>query len=577
MSKILDPNHELDRVLLAFRRVFFQVGAFSFFINILMLAPAVYMMQVYDRVLASRNELTLLFLTLLVLGLYALMGALEWVRSRVLVRVGTQLDVMLHERVFNAAFLGNKLGAGRNPAQAMQDLTSIRQFVAGNGVLAFFDAPWIPIFIGVIALIHPLLGAFSLFAAVVMFVLALLNEIYTRPPLNEANNQFSAANLYANNNLRHAEVIEAMGMLAGIRARWLERHKKFLALQALASDRAAVISSITKAVRLAFQSLVLGLAAWFAIDGLISPGALIGAMVLMSRTLAPVEQLIGTWRQWIGARTSYARTKELLDTFPAPPVPMRLPAPLGAVAVENAAVIPPGSKVPVLKGLNFAIPAGEVVCVIGPSGAGKSSLARLLAGIWAPAAGHARLDGADISAWDKSELGPYLGYLPQDIELFEGSVADNIARFSAVDSERVVTAARAAGVHDLILHLPQGYDTPIGVDGSILSGGQRQRIALARALYGEPVLLVLDEPNSNLDDAGEAALLQAIQKLKAQGKTVVLVSHRTGMLPVVDRLLVLREGGISSYGLRDQVLAQLKGGPQAARSDRQTVQEQSER
>mgnify|MGYP000692803220 FL=1 len=577
MSKILDPNHELDRVLLAFRRVFFQVGAFSFFINILMLAPAVYMMQVYDRVLASRNELTLLFLTLLVLGLYALMGALEWVRSRVLVRVGTQLDVMLHERVFNATFLGNKLGAGRNPAQAMQDLTSIRQFVAGNGVLAFFDAPWIPIFIGVIALIHPLLGAFSLFAAVVMFVLALLNEIYTRPPLNEANNQFSAANLYANNNLRHAEVIEAMGMLAGIRARWLERHKKFLALQALASDRAAVISSITKAVRLAFQSLVLGLAAWFAIDGLISPGALIGAMVLMSRTLAPVEQLIGTWRQWIGARTSYARTKELLDTFPAPPVPMRLPAPLGAVAVENAAVIPPGSKVPVLKGLNFAIPAGEVVCVIGPSGAGKSSLARLLAGIWAPAAGHARLDGADISAWDKSELGPYLGYLPQDIELFEGSVADNIARFSAVDSERVVTAARAAGVHDLILHLPQGYDTPIGVDGSILSGGQRQRIALARALYGEPVLLVLDEPNSNLDDAGEAALLQAIQKLKAQGKTVVLVSHRTGMLPVVDRLLVLREGGISSYGPRDQVLAQLKGGPQAARSDRQTVQEQSER
>jgi ATP-binding cassette subfamily C exporter for protease/lipase len=577
MSKILDPNHELDRVLLAFRRVFFQVGAFSFFINILMLAPAVYMMQVYDRVLASRNELTLLFLTLLVLGLYALMGALEWVRSRVLVRVGTQLDVMLHERVFNAAFLGNKQGAGRNPAQAMQDLTSIRQFVAGNGVLAFFDAPWIPIFIGVIALIHPLLGAFSLFAAVVMFVLALLNEIYTRPPLNEANNQFSAANLYANNNLRHAEVIEAMGMLAGIRARWLERHRKFLALQSLASDRAAVISSITKAVRLAFQSLVLGLAAWFAIDGLISPGALIGAMVLMSRTLAPVEQLIGTWRQWIGARSSYVRTKELLDTFPAPPVPMRLPAPLGAIAVENAAVIPPGSKVPVLKGLNFAIPAGEVVCVIGPSGAGKSSLARLLAGIWAPAAGHARLDGADISAWDKRELGPYLGYLPQDIELFDGSVADNIARFSAVDSERVVTAARAAGVHDLILHLPQGYDTPIGVDGSILSGGQRQRIALARALYGEPVLLVLDEPNSNLDDAGEAALLQAIQKLKAQGKTVVLVSHRTGMLPVVDRLLVLREGGISAYGPRDQVLAQLKGGTQVVRGDRQTVQEQSER
>lgn len=567
MNKILDPTHELDRALLAFRRVFLQVGGFSFVLNLMMLVPAIYMMQVYNRVLTSRNDLTLLFLTLLVLALYLLIGVLEWVRSQMLARVGTKLDVMMHDRLFNAAFERNLAKAGGNPAQAMQDLTNLRQFVTGAGVLAFYDAPWIPIFIGVTALIHPLLGVFSLFAAVVLFALALLNEVYTRPPLDEASSESMAANLYANNNLRHAEVIDAMGMVPGIRARWKERHEKFLSLQALASDRAAVIQAATKAVRIAFQSLILGLAAWFAIDGLIPSGALIGAMVLMSRTLAPVEQLIGAWRQWIGARTSYARLKELLDKFPPPGEFMPLPPPRGAVGVENATVAPPGVVQPVLKDLSFQIPAGDIVGVIGPSGAGKSSLARLMLGIWKPQSGHARLDGVDVATWDRTELGPHIGYLPQEIDLFDGTVAENIARFGAADSEQVIAAARAAGVHDMILHLPKGYDTPVGVDGSFLSGGQKQRLGLARAMYGSPVLLVLDEPNSNLDDAGELALLAAIKNLKARGATVVLVTHRSTTLRIVDKLLVIRDGTLALYGPRDQVLAHLKAQQQPAIAD----------
>jgi ATP-binding cassette subfamily C exporter for protease/lipase len=561
--------HELDQALLSFRGVFFQVGGFSFVINMLMLAPAIYMMSVYDRVMTGRNEFTLLFMTLLVLGAFTLMGVLEWVRSRLLVRVGTRLDAMMRDRIFVAAFERNLKRAGGNPAQAMNDLSSVRQFVTGNGILAFFDAPWIPIFMVVIALIHPVLGLFSVGAAAILFVLALLNEVYTRTAIDEAQSQSVAANLYANNNLRNAEVIEAMGMMAGIRRRWEARHDKSLSLQALASDRGGLIQAITKVCRIAFQSLILGLAAWLAIRGDISAGGLIGAMVLMSRTLAPVEHLIGVWRQWVGSRASYARLKQLLVEFPSSDHSMALPPPRGAVTVESASVVAPGTEVAILKGLGFSISAGDVVGVIGPSGAGKSTLARVLVGVWPASSGHARLDGADIAAWDKTELGPYLGYLPQDIELFEGSVAENICRFGEIDSERIVRAAVAAGVHDLILHLPNGYDTPIGVDGSALSGGQRQRIALARALYGDPVLLVLDEPNSNLDESGEAALLAAIRQTKALGHTVVLVSHRGSLLPVIDKLLVLRDGGLVAYGPRDQVLAYLQ-------AQQQPVQPQGE-
>jgi ATP-binding cassette subfamily C exporter for protease/lipase len=558
MKKILDSSSEIDRALLSFRAVFFQVGAFSFAINLLMLAPAIYMMQIYDRVLSSRNEITLAMLTVLLIGLYGLMGMLEWVRAKILVRVGTKLDFMLHERAFYAAFTQNLKREGGTPAQAIHDLTNIRQFATSSAIFAFFDAPWVPLFIIVIAMIHPVLGYFSLFAAVTLFVMALLNEVYTRPPLDEASTQSMAASGYANNNLRNAEVIEAMGMLHRIYARWLERQKKFLALQSLASDRSSVINSATKIARLGFQSFIIGLAAWLAIDGEIPPGGLIGAMVLMGRTLGPVEQLIGAWKHWISARTSYHRLGELLSNHPELPRALTLPAPTGEVNVENITVVPPGSENPVLNKLSFKINPGDIVGVIGPSASGKSSLARTLLGIWRPSEGSVRLGAANVADWNKDELGHYLGYLPQDIELFEGTIAENISRFNEIDSEKVIEAATKAGVHEMILRLPQGYETLAGADGASLSGGQRQRIGLARALYGNPVFIVLDEPNSNLDEAGEIALVRTLKDLKEQLRTVVVITHKLNVLSAVDKLLVLGEGALVAYGQRDKVIEFLK-------------------
>jgi ATP-binding cassette subfamily C exporter for protease/lipase len=558
MKKILDPSSELDRALLSFKDVFFQVGAFSFALNLLMLAPAIYMMQIYDRVLSSRNEMTLVMLTLLLVVFYAMMGMLEWIRAKILVRVGTKLDFMLHERAFHAAFTQNLKRESGNPAQAIHDLTNIRQFATSSAIFAFFDAPWVPLFIVVIAMIHPVLGYFALFAAITLFVMALVNEMYTRPPLDEASTQSVAAGVYANNNLRNAEVIESMGMLHRIYARWLDRQRKFLALQSLASNRSSVINSATKITRLGFQSFIIGLAAYLAIDGAIPPGGLIGAMVLMGRTLGPVEQLIGAWKHWISARASYHRLDELLSKHPDTPRAMTLPAPTGEVNVENITVIPPGSEAPVLHKLSFKINPGDVIGIIGPSASGKSSLARTLLGIWRPTEGSVRLGAADVADWNKDELGQYLGYLPQDIELFEGTIAENISRFNDIDSEKVIEAATKAGVHEMVLRLPQGYDTLAGTDGASLSGGQRQRIGLARALYGNPVFIVLDEPNSNLDEAGEAALVSTLKQLKEQSKTVVVITHKLNVLSAVDKLLVLGEGALVAYGQRDKVIEFLK-------------------
>jgi len=556
---------ELDAVLGGFRRVFVRVGVLSLVINLLMLAPSLYMLQVYDRVLTSRNDVTLIMLTVIILGLYGLMGLLEWVRSHILIRLGTRLDTELNLRVFGASFQRGLRRQGGSPAQALQDLTTLRQFVAGNGTFAFFDAPWAPIYLLVITLVHPWLGLFSLVGMLVLTGLALANEWATHKPLEEAGKQSMGAQLYAANSLRNAEAIEAMGMLPDLQKRWLERQHRFLALQSLASERGSNISSITKAVRITFQSLILGLGAFLAIRGEITPGSMIAASILMGRALAPVELLIGVWKQWLAAQSAYGRLKKLLYDFPARPPAMPLPAPLGHLDLENVTAVPPGSTTPVLRGLALRIRAGDAVGVIGPSAAGKSSLARLLVGVWPPAAGHVRLDGADISSWDKRELGPHIGYLPQGVELFDGTIAENIARFGEENSESIVAAAKMAGVHDMILHLPQGYNSQAGVDGAALSAGQRQRVALARALYGEPKLVVLDEPNSNLDEAGEMALAQAIQTLKQRGVTVVVITHRSNILAVVDKLICLQEGALAAYGPRDQVLEHLrnpKGNPQ---------------
>ncbi|MBN2701983.1 MAG: type I secretion system permease/ATPase [Methylohalobius sp. ZOD2] len=555
---------ELLGILRRLRRYFFIVGAFSFVINLLMLTPSLYMLQVYDRVLSSRNETTLGLLTLLVVGLYMLMGALEFVRSRVLVRVGALMEADSNERVFDAAFEATLRRGGQDARQALSDLTRLRQFLTGNGPFAFFDAPWAPIYLAVIFLLHPLLGWFGVAATLILLGVTLLNEWLTRGPLQEANHIASQSLSATGNHLINAEVIEALGMLPRMRQRWKQRHVQQLAWQALASDRAGLIAAVSRFVRVTVQSLVLGLGAYFVIRGEMTAGGMIAGSILLGRALAPVEQLIANWRGFVNARGAYTRLGELLDRFPPPSERLSLPPPAGNVTAVNVTALPPAAETPVLMGLSFEIPAGTVVGIVGPSGSGKSTLARLLVGVWGPSSGKVRLDGVDVADWDKTELGPYLGYLPQDIELFEGTVAENIARFGELDSDNIVAAAKSAGVHEMILRFPQGYDTQIGPGGVVLSGGQRQRIALARALFGDPRLIVLDEPNSNLDDAGEAALVRAVRKAKADGRTVVVITHRTSILNEVDRLLLLRDGKLQAHGSRDEVLAMLRNAFQQA-------------
>jgi len=548
-------NDEIRAAVFSFKHAFFTVALFSMVLNVLALSPSIYMLQVYDRVLVSRNVTTLVMLSLLVVGVYILMGAMEATRTFVLTRVGARMDVDLNRRVFTAAFQRNLMRPGSNTAQALGDLTAIRQTLTGTALVALFDLPWLPIYMAVIFMFSFELGMFSLGAALLLGILAVLNEIYTRDPLNEAQKYSMAATNMAQNNLRNAEVIEAMGMLPQIRARWYELHAKFLKLQGTASDRAGILQGMSKFVRITMQSLVLGYGALKTLEGDMTAGMMIAASIIVGRALAPVDQLIASWKQLVSGRAAYRRLKELLEMHPAADEGMPLPAPKGKLSVESVLAGPPGSRMPILKGVSFSVEPGEIVAMIGPSASGKSTLARLLMGVWAPMSGHVRLDGADVYAWNKLELGPHLGYLPQDIELFDGTIAENIARFGEIDAEKVVEAAMRTGMHEHILKLSDGYDTRLGDAASSLSGGQRQRIGLARAIYGDPALIVLDEPNSNLDDQGELALVETIKDLKARGRTVILITHRMSTLSVVDNVLVLQDGTVKAYGPRDKVLA----------------------
>lgn len=558
MKKLMQPRTELAEVLFSFRKMFYTVGLFSMFINMLGLVPAIYMLQVYDRVLQSRNVTTLVMLTLMIIGFYIVQGLLEMTRSRMLVRVGSKMDVKLSDRVFVASFERNLRGGGGNAGAALADLTNVRQFLTGNGLFAFFDAPWAPIYLGVIFLLSPWLGLFAVVAAIILFSLAWATEIATRKPLAEAGQIAAKANNSATNNLRNAEVIEAMGMLDNLKARWFEKQVRFLALQGEASDKAGAISATTKAFRVAVQSLVLGAGALLVIEGKLTSGGMIAASILLGKALQPVELAIGVWKQLLSARSAYHRLEEMLQLFPAREEGMSLPRPRGNLLVEGVTAGAPNSKNLVLKQVAFQTLPGEVIGIIGPSASGKSTLARLLVGVWPAAAGKVRLDGADVYTWGKEELGPAVGYLPQDIELFEGTIAENIARFGEVDATKVVAAAQLAGVHEMILRFPNGYDTQIGEGGSHLSGGQRQRIAFARAVYDNPAFVVLDEPNSNLDDAGEAALVQAVLQLKARGTTVVVITHRTNIIAAVDKILLLVDGAVQMFAPRDQVLQSLQ-------------------
>ncbi len=561
MRLLLDPRHDIDAALLTYRRVFWSLALFSGVINLLVLVPSLYMMQVYDRVLTSRNETTLLMLTLIALGLFMFSGLIEWIRGQVMVRMSAGLDEQLGGRVFDAAFERSLKEQNANPAQVLSDLTTLRQFITGQGLIAMLDAPWLPIFLVVAFLFHPWFGVLTLVLALILIGLAIWGELATRSSLAEANQQSVKAAAYVNSTLQNAEVIQAMGMLPALRQRWATMQQGVISAQARASDRSARITSMTRFVRISGQSLSLGLGALLVLEGQISAGMMIAMSLLLGRALAPVEIAIGSWKQFGGAREGYRRLSTLLEQQPVRKVPMALPAPSGALRLEQLHVGPPGSRQPTLRGINLALSKGEVMAVIGPSASGKSTLARAIVGIWPALGGSVRLDNAEINQWSHEALGPHLGYLPQDIELFDGTVAENIARFGELDAKKIIEAGRYAGIHEMVLRFSKGYDTPLGPGGLGLSGGQKQRIGLARALYGSPALIVLDEPNSNLDDAGEVALVQALRALKQAGSTVVLITHRPSVLGMVDKILLLQNGAQHSFGPRDQILKTLMPAP----------------
>lgn len=549
---------EVRDALSASRGAFVMTGVFSFFINLLMLTGPLYMLQVYDRVLASRSESTLVALTVLAGVLMLVMGLLELIRSRVLVRIGINLGARLGSHVFLAAFQRSLRGLRGQRSQPLRDTDNVRQFLAGPGPFALFDAPWVPLYLAVVFLFHPVLGFIALAGAAVLFVIALLNELLTRGPLNKANTEISTAYGFAESSLRNADVLESMGMLEGVQRRWAETHRKGLALQCTASDRAGTLTASSKAIRMFLQVAILGAGAALAIEQVISPGVMIAASIITGRALAPVEQAIGHWRHFIAARAAYGRLDALLREHPLPADMLKLPRPEGHLSVEQVVAVPPGAGKPVLRGISFKLSPGEALGVIGPSASGKSTLAKLLVGVWPPYSGTVRLDGAELHGWRREDLGPHIGYLPQDIELISGTVAENISRFvDQPDPEMVVQAARRAGVHEMVLRLADGYDTQIGENGNILSGGQRQRIGLARAVYGTPALVVLDEPNSNLDAAGDQALAEAILDLKANQVTVVVMAHRPSAIAAVDKLLMLREGIAEAFGPKEEVLAKV--------------------
>jgi ATP-binding cassette subfamily C exporter for protease/lipase len=553
---------DLTIALWQFRQEFVAVGAFSMVANILMLTPTLYMLQVYDRVLVSRSELTLLAVSLITLFLFFITALIEWMRSRILVRAGVRLDGVLSSRVFNASFEAHLNESEVDPSRAFQDMTEIRQFLTGNGIFAFFDAPWAPIYLGVLFFLHPYLGYLAIMFALIQVALAWFGHHQTVMPAEQMMKTQNGVNLYLQSKLKNAEVIESMGMLSNLRNRWQSRHCVYMHEHGTSHALTHRVTAWSKFIRYGQQSVSLAAGALLVIDGQLSPGAMVAANVLLSRALAPIDMLVGSWQMFIRARLAFHRIEELLTKHPERDPALTRVAPVGQIELVNVVATAPGREQPILKNISFSVLPATVNVVLGPSGSGKSTLARVLVGIWPEVQGSVLLDGLPIGGWDRVELGPYLGYLPQDVELFEGTIAENIARFAEVDSPKVIAAAKCAGLHEMVLKFPKGYDTSIGEAGNLLSGGQRQRIGLARAVYGDPVLVVLDEPNANLDDAGEAALAQAIQALKSAGTTVILITHRPGVLRLADTLLVLRDGAVQFNGPRDEVLAQM----QAARS-----------
>ena len=550
---------EFQAVFKGTKTLFLLLILFSCVINLLMLAPAIYMLQVYDRVLVSQNTTTLLMLTLLVIGFYVLMGFLESIRAHVMIRFGNKLDVSLNPIVFNAAFKKKIATGDNNPAQALTELSQIRQFFSGNSLFSFFDIPWVPVYLLVAYVISPLLGYLTAAGILILLVITLFSERYTNESTRQANTLTAINTNKINQQFQNTDVIAAMGMLPALQSEWIAQQNKILLLQTAVADKAASLSSVSKFTRILLQSIALGAGALLVIAGDITPGLMIAASIILGRALNPVEQVIGSWKQFVQFRAAWQQISSLLNKYPGSQKVLELPRPKGVLSVELLYGAAPGGHVPIIKNMSFQLSQGEILGIIGPSASGKSSLAKFLVGIWAPLSGNVRLDGADIYQWQKEYLGPAIGYLPQDVELFDGTIAQNIARFGEIDSQAIVAAAKLGGVHEMILRLPQGYDTLLGgMAGYQLSGGQKQRIGLARAVYKEPAFIVLDEPNANLDDAGELALIKAIEALKTNGQTTVIISHRPTLLGVVDKVLLVKDGVAQEFGSREEVFSKLR-------------------
>ena len=551
-------RNELSRILWEFRYEFVVAGVFSMVANLLMLTPTIYMLQVYDRVMLSQNMGTLMAVSLITLFFFGVLTFAEWSRSKLLVSSGVRMDELLSKRLFHASYDAYLNPAVKNPSRAFNDLTEVRQFLTGNGIFAFFDAPWAPIYIAVLFMLHPWLGVMAIGFAAVQASLAWWGSNASKPAQAVASKSQQDAGSYLQSKFRNAEVIESMGMLSHLYRRWAEQNTRAMGHALNAQEVSGRVVAWSKFIRYTQQSLALGGGALLVIQGELSPGAMIAANVLMTRALAPIDLMVGTWPGFLSAKEAFVRLRNLLEAHPLRVKNELSIVPKGDVVLKEVVASAPGRKEPILKGISALMPAGTVTVVLGASGSGKSTLARVLLGIWPHEKGDVLLDGEPILKWDRMGLGPHIGYLPQDIELFDGTIAENIARAGQVVSEKVIAAAEASGLHQMILRFPKGYDTPMGEAGGLLSGGQRQRIGLARALYGEPALVVLDEPNANLDDEGEAALVRAVQVMKAKGKTVVLISHRPGIVGVADRLLILHQGTVQASGPRDGVLAALQ-------------------
>jgi len=557
-------RYQLTRVLWQLRREFMVAGLFSMVANLLMLTPTIYMLQVYDRVMMSQNMGTLTAVSLITLFLFAVLTFSEWARSKLLVRTGVRMDELLSKQIFHASYEAYLNPEVTNPTQAFSDLTQLRQFLTGNGIFAFFDAPWTPIYIAVLFMLHPWLGIMAICFAVVQSALAWWGSQTNKPAQAAAMKAQQEASGFLQSKFRNSEVIESMGMVKSLYHRWQQRNARSMATSLLAQEKAGKVVAWSKFIRYTQQSLALGGGALLVIRGELSPGAMIAANVLMSRALAPIDLLVSTWTAFLTVKDAFIRLRDLLEAHPLRSLPLKNMAPKGEVVLKEVVASVPGRLEPILNGVTAIMPPASITVVLGASGSGKSTLARVMLGIWPQASGEVLLDGEPVSSWDRMELGPHVGYLPQDIELFDGTIAENIARAGKVESEKVIEAANASGLHHMILRLPKGYDTPMGEAGSLLSGGQRQRIGLARALYGMPALIVLDEPNANLDDEGEAALQRAVLALKERGKTVVVISHRPGIVNVADRLLILHQGTVQASGPKDGVLAAIQKQREAA-------------